>query len=166
MMSWMLRRALGEVAAGGGAARIMSPLPSAPRPPGPHSMVRTGEVREGFPPQQRPLGTFLRMASGQSLTYWRCGPWIAGEWRTSPRPPARMLVCARVCDGGGALSAPSVLKHRFHQSQNLVDGALLSLLPREDGSPLTHPNQEVLKTSAPPKALQCSHPYSPLVLLP
>lgn len=34
MMSWMLRRAWGMVAAGGGAARIMSPLPSAPRPPG------------------------------------------------------------------------------------------------------------------------------------
>ena len=33
-MSWMLRRAWGKVAAGGGAARIMSPLPSAPRPPG------------------------------------------------------------------------------------------------------------------------------------
>lgn len=29
------------------------------------------------------------------------------------------------------------------------------LSPREDGSPLTHPNQEVLETSAPPKDLQC-----------
>lgn len=50
MMSWMLRRALGEVAAGGGAARIMSPLPSAPRPPGPHSMVRTRGGAGGISP--------------------------------------------------------------------------------------------------------------------
>lgn len=34
-------------------------------------------------------------------------------------------------------------------------GLLPPLSPREDGPPFTHPNQEVLETSAPPKDLQC-----------
>lgn len=55
MMSWMLLRARGEVAAGGGAARIMSPLPSAPRPPGPHALMgSTVRCGRDFPHRQDP----------------------------------------------------------------------------------------------------------------
>lgn len=49
--------------------------------------------------------------------------------------------------GGGVLSVPSALKHWLHQSQDLGDGPLplqVPTFPREDESPLTHPNQEVL----------------------
>lgn len=122
MMSWMLRRAWEEVAAGGGAARIMSPLPSAPRPPGPHALVGSTErCRRDFPHCKDPWAPSWDGLWQGSLSAALRGPWAAGEWQTPPPdPPARRLVCAPVCMcwGGGALSAPSVLKHRLHQSQD------------------------------------------------
>lgn len=71
-----------------------------------------------------------------------------------------------VCVSGGALSAPSVLKHGIYQSQDLGDQPLPPLSPREDESPLTHPNQEVLETSAPPPPKPHSAPdtFSPSIL--
>lgn len=60
----------------------------------------------GFPPPQRPPGTSSgRPVAGVSIS-WRCGQWVAGEWRTPPPPRAEARVCARVCAGGrgGAVS--------------------------------------------------------------
>lgn len=156
-MSWMLRRAWGKVAAGGGAARIMSPLPSAPRPPGHTPWWGAPRGAGGIPPTAEttpPPGT----SSGWPVA----GVSVVGSARApaTPHPhPRAGGSCVRVCVlgvcVGGALSAPSLLKHGIYQSQDLGNGALPPLSPREDGSSLTHPNQEVLETSAPPKALQC-----------
>lgn len=95
------------------------------------------------------------MACGRGLHLWRCGPWAAGEWRTPPTP-VRRLMCARVCvlGWGGAVSPLSPETWASSQPGSRV-WAPSPLSPREDGSPLTHPNQEVLETSAPPKDLQC-----------
>lgn len=106
MMSWMLHQAWGEVAAGGGAARIMSPLPSAPRPPGPHALVGSkGRCERDFLHHRDPKAP-LRDSLWPGSPSWRCGPWSAGEWRTPPLPCAEARVCARVCAGvwGGAVS--------------------------------------------------------------
>lgn len=106
--------------AGGGAARIMSPLPSAPRPPGPHALV--GSTRRcgwDFYTAETP-GTFLGPpVAGVSLR--RCGPRAVGEWRTPPPLRAETRVCARVC-AGGAPSAPTALKRGPRQDQDLEDG--------------------------------------------
>lgn len=139
----------------------------APPPGATRAGRELGKMREVFPAPQRPLGTSSGQLVARVSIYWRCGPWTAGEWRTPPLPCAKARVCARVCAGvGGALSAPSVLKHQLHQSQDLGDGSLPPLTPREGGSPLTHPNQEVLKTSAPQKPSSALSPLSPSALLP
>lgn len=141
----------------------LRPAPRATRVGGEHR-----EVPEGFQPLQRPFpGHLLGMAWGPGLC-WLCGPRAAGEWRTPPyTTPRAGGSCVRACVLGvcvGALSAPSVLKHGFHQSQDLRDGSLPPLSPREDGSPFTHPNQEVLETSAPSKPYCDPDTFSPSVL--
>lgn len=111
MMSWMLRRAWGKVAAGGGAARIMSPLPSAPRPP---RATRVGEelqeVQEGFLPPQRSPGHLLGMACDWGL-YLLALRAMGANTRPLPPPPHSRVggSCARacvigVCVWGGAVS--------------------------------------------------------------
>lgn len=67
MMSWMFRGAWGEVAAGGGAARIMSPLPSAPRPPGPHALVGSTGRCGGISSTAETPGHLLGAACGRGL---------------------------------------------------------------------------------------------------
>lgn len=112
MMSWMLRRAWGKVAAGGGAARIMSPLPSAPRPPGPHALVRiSGRCRRDFSHRRDPPGHLLGMACDWGLLSFGA----AGRGSEHP-PPATTPhsrvggSCVRACVigvcvwGGGAVS--------------------------------------------------------------
>lgn len=166
MMSWMLHQAWGEVAAGGGAAGIMSPLPSAPRPPGPHALVGSkGRCLRGFLHHRDPWAPPRDSLWPGSLSCWRCGPWTAGEWRTPPLPCAEARVCARVCAGvGGALSAPSVLKtpaspepefRRWFSSPVYTKGRWISPHTSQPRS------SEDLCT---PKALQC--PQSPFTLSP
>lgn len=176
MMSWMLRRAWEEVAAGGGAARIMSPLPSAPRPPGPHALVgSTGRFGRDSPHCRDPWASSRDGLWQGSLSAALRGPWAAGEWQTPlppPPPPSRRLVCARVCvcAGGGAVS-PLSPETPASSEPGSSGWAPSQLSPRKDGSPLIHPNQEVLETSAPPKDLQCprslfslSSPQKPFVI--
>lgn len=111
MMSRMLRRAWGAVEAGGGAARIMSPLPLRPAPRGHRRWWGARGRRPGFPPPQRPPGHLLGTAYGQGLCD-AAGLWAVGEWRTPPPLRTETRVCACVCEGGGLLSAPTVLKPR------------------------------------------------------
>lgn len=152
MMSWMLRLAWGEVAAGGGAARIMSPLPSAPRPPGPQALVGSpGRCRRDFSRRPDPGHLCRPPVAGVSLSLpWLCGPWAAGERR--PPPPAEARVCARVCAGGGGCAVCPLSPETPRIRARLQGmGPFPSWLLR---SPLPYPNQEVLKISAPQK------PYS------
>lgn len=99
MMSWMLRRAWGKVAAGGGAARIMSPLPSAPRPPGPHALVRSSRrCRGDFSHRRDPPGHLLGMACDWGL-YLLALRAVGANTRPLPPPPTPVWearVCARV----------------------------------------------------------------------
>lgn len=110
MMSWMLRRAWGKVAAGGGAARIMSPLPSAPRPPGPHALVRISRrCRRDFSHRRDPPGHLLGMACDWGL-YLLALRGVGANTRPPPPPPTPVWearVCARVWSGcvcGDAIS--------------------------------------------------------------
>ena len=150
MMSWMLRLAWGAVEAGGGAARIMSPLPSAPRPLGPHAFV--GRCGRDFPHRRDPRAhSWDGLCSG----YVICGSTGRGFLVNDehPHPSAKRLVCARVCAGGGAVSP-----HSLETGASSEPGSWGWVpFPRRQGKmdlPLTHPKQ-VLETSAPPKGLQC-----------
>lgn len=74
MMSRMLRRARGAVEAGGGAARIMSPLPLRPAPRGHTRWWGARGRSRGFPHRRDPLGTFSgRPVAGVSVALRGCG---------------------------------------------------------------------------------------------
>lgn len=109
-MSWMLRPALGGVAAGGGAARIMSPLPSRPAPQG-HTRwwVALGGAGGIFPTAETPQGTSADglWLGSLSVGAVRCGLLVNGD----PHPQRR-LVCARVCELGVCVG----VRCRPHQS--------------------------------------------------
>lgn len=145
MMSWMLRRAWEEVAAGGGAARIMSPLPSAPRPPGPHALVgSSGRCGRDSPHCRDPWASSRDGLWQGSLSAALRGPWAAGEWQTPyPHPhPPRGGSCVRACVcvlGGGAVS-PLSPGTPASSEPGSSGWAPSQLSPRKDGSPLTHPN--------------------------
>lgn len=131
------------VAAGGGAARIMSPLLSAPRPPfGGHARWwGPKEVWVEFLQPQRPLWHLCRrFVAGVYVLVDGDTPHTLTHMHSRGR-----LLCKRV--GGGVLSVLSALKLWFHQSRNPGDGPLplqVPTFPRKDESPLIHPNQEVL----------------------
>lgn len=92
----------------GGAGGI-SPTAETPRPP-----PRAPPRNDLWP------GSLSVGAAGRGLL-------VMANTRPPPQSPVRRLVCARVCVLAvcvGALSAPSVLKHGLHQSQDLGDGPL------------------------------------------
>lgn len=119
MMSWMLHQGWGEVAAGGGAARIMSPLPSAPRPPGPHALVGSqGRCERDFLHHRDPQSPSQDSLWPGSLSVGAAGSGLLvnGE---HPHSPARKLVCARVCvlGWGGRCQPPQSLNTSFTRAK-------------------------------------------------
>lgn len=118
------------VAAGGGAARIMSPLLFAPRPPfGGHARWwGPKEVWVEFLQPQRPLWhLYRRFVAGVSVI-------VDGDTPTHTLTHMHSrgrLLCKRV--GGGVLSVLSALKLWFHQSRNPGDGPLPCRCPRFQG---------------------------------
>lgn len=138
-------------------------------PPGPHALVgSTGRCRRDFNHCRDPSPGTSSGWPGALVSVGSAGRGLLVNGVHPPTPPPRAGgSCVRACVLGvcvGALSAPSVLKHGFHQSQDLRDGSLPPLSPREDGSPFTHPNQEVLETSAPSKPYCDPDTFSPSVL--
>lgn len=124
-----------------------------------------GEVRVGFPPPQRPPGTFLgRPVFGVSIC---CsagrGLLVNGE---HPHPSARRLVCARVCAGGGGCAvSPHSLEQELHQNQDLGDGPPSLVAKGRCISPSHIPNK-FWRSLHPPKIYSAPNFFSPLVFLP
>lgn len=101
---------------------LCAPPPGATRVDGEHR-----EVRAGFPAPPRPPGTFSGWPVAGVSICGAAGRGLLVNGEHPPPTPVQRLVCARVCvlgAGGGPLSAPSVLKHGLHQSQDLGDGPL------------------------------------------
>lgn len=82
----------------------------------------------------------------------------------TPTPRAEARVCARVCVLGGALSAPSVLKHQLHQSQDLVDGPLHSYRQGKMDLPSYIPTKKFWRPLHPQKTYSAPDLFSLLVL--
>lgn len=113
----------------------------------------------GIPPTAETPGHLLGTACGRGLHLRRCGArgLLVNGKHPYPHPhPPRGGSCVRacVCAGGGAVS-PLSPETPASSEPGSSGWAPSQLSPRKDGSPLIHPNQEVLETSAPPKDLQC-----------
>lgn len=99
MMSWTLQPARGEggVAAGGGAARIMSPLLSAPRPP-------PGATRVGGEPRE----VWVEFLQPRRPLWHLCRDFVAGVYvlvnGDPPPPPTHTLTHTCTAEAGSCVS--------------------------------------------------------------